>query len=96
MAVLRLTVECCRCKKEVDKAEVRPVDSLSGERYFECFDCFRKRKPELWSKGGKVANTENFYCEVCRYKFSSKIPNCPMCGKKDHVMPGNVTIRDLL
>ena len=94
MPVLKLKVRCFRCNQEVDKLEARQVESVSPQSRYECFPCFKKHH----NAAKKVADApqREFYCERCRYKFSSKTIMCPYCNKDDQLHKGKVTAYDLV
>ena len=96
MSNLRVNVNCFKCGEEVEKNAARPIEAVNKEARYECFTCFRSDKTEPWGFGDEIQEKKELYCERCRYKFSSKISMCPYCNKQDQVVPGEVTVRDLL
>ena len=91
MAYLRVPVECCSCKKTVDKALTRKVDGLGND--YECFTCC-KLKGKVRESNQKIKR--QLYCQKCNYKFNSTKYSCPYCSNIDFVMEGEVSVQDLL
>ena len=100
MGVLRIKVECHRCKNVVDKLDARELSiSLTRTPRYECFTCFRKfshisQGNEL--VGASQAEKQQLYCGKCRYKFSSIKFVCPYCGESDNLMRSNMSIQDII
>jgi len=93
MATLRLTADCFRCGKNFEQKEMRKVPSLTDNKRFECFSCFRNYKYAVkMSRARKLT----LYCERCKFKFSSRGRTCLYCNKSDSVVRGNITASDLL
>ena len=96
MPVLRVKITCFRCGKKKDKVEARLIKGMNNELRYECFTCYKRNKAEPWWDGKKEAVKKEYYCERCKYKFSSKRCICPYCNKNDRLTGGNVSVKDLL
>ena len=96
MGNLRITVNCIRCKEEVDKNQTLMTRTSANEPRYECYRCYKNGKSAPTGGKGEMKQKINMYCERCRYRFSSKNSTCPYCSKNDKITSANVTIQDLL
>ncbi len=93
--MLKLKVQCYRCGKEVEKADAREVESVSKEKRYECFSCFKRYNPRRFKVGEELQKRE-YYCERCRYRFHSRNMLCPYCNKADRLVEGKISVQELL
>lgn len=96
MVVLKVKVKCVHCNAEVEKLDARKVTPSLSEQRYECFSCFKRNKPLVWGFGDRVQQKHEYYCERCKYKFSSKSALCPYCSKGDRLTSGKISAKDLL
>ena len=90
------SVECFRCKENVQKANARLFTTLAEKKVFECNPCAQKSKAKLWSLGEESLTKNNYFCDRCKYKFSSRKSFCPYCSKNDQVVSADVKLGNLL
>ncbi|NQV91419.1 hypothetical protein HQ489_03005 [Candidatus Woesearchaeota archaeon] len=91
MVVIKAHVNCYQCHQSVDKAETLLIMSKGLLKLYQCINCYKIKKPQ-----GYFEHRKEFYCEKCRYKFSSKKPICPYCNSSERLTKSNVTIHDLI
>jgi len=96
MPVLRIKVDCFRCKKKVDKGSALPIKTISKEPRYECYNCYKRNKTSEWGFGDEVNFKNKYYCQRCNYKFKSKKSICPYCNQSDLLVKGKITVHDLL
>ncbi len=95
MATIRARVNCFRCGIPVHKAETILIKTLTNEKKYECYSCYKGGKMSTWG-GKKTKVKQELYCQRCKYKFRSKTSLCPYCNKDDFVTFSNVKIEDLI
>lgn len=97
MVVLRSRVTCCTCQKPVDKFDTRLMPADDGQRVYECFICFKKKRAGILVIPDQDMQTkQDLYCERCKYKFRSRKYDCPYCNKGDMVVAGKFSVSELL
>ena len=95
MPLLKVKVRCFRCGKKVEKVEARESYTADSQPRYECFTCFKHNLPRRFKVQDEVEKKE-FYCARCRYRFTSRVPTCPYCDQDDRVLPGKISVHDLL
>ncbi|PIN87597.1 hypothetical protein COV12_02995 [Candidatus Woesearchaeota archaeon CG10_big_fil_rev_8_21_14_0_10_32_24] len=91
MVVIKTNVNCYQCYQAVDKTETLVVLSKGLQKLYQCANCYKKNKPQ-----GRFEQRKSFYCEKCKYKFSSKKPLCPYCNSSERLTKSNITVYDLI
>ncbi|MBU0457342.1 MAG: hypothetical protein ABH824_05035 [Nanoarchaeota archaeon] len=96
MAVLRARVKCFRCGRSVDKTQTLITKSITKDIRYECAKCYKRNKTSPWGLGDEIPHKIEYFCERCKYKFKSKVCECPYCNKRDRVTEARITVSDLL
>ena len=96
MTIIRSRVQCFRCKKSVDKSDTLVIKTITKDPRYECSQCYKRNRTKPWGFGDEMSYKKDYYCERCRYKFSSKKDVCPYCSKSDQIEGGNITVKDLI
>ena len=106
MAIMQARVTCWRCNQYVDKTETVLAGIDNRENRYECFSCFRKGKPLIKTKVLNAPKTRNwgtqqgpkdeYFCEMCSYKFKAKKKKCPYCGDEQHIVSTDISMEEIL
>ena len=96
MQSIKLKVQCFKCRQIVDKSNTITLESVTKDPRYACSNCYKKSRSQPWGFGDEVPYKKDYFCERCKYKFSSKRNTCPYCSKSDRVEGGNVTVKELI
>ncbi|MEK6900962.1 MAG: hypothetical protein AABX37_01325 [Nanoarchaeota archaeon] len=96
MVYLRVKVPCFRCNRQFEKTEVRRIEAMNKEYKYECFTCFRRSLNVPFGAQEEARGKREFFCQRCKYRYSARSAICPYCNEMDMVVPGKVSIQDLL
>jgi hypothetical protein len=94
MPILRIPVECFRCRAVVEQTSAVIVSKRENKH--ECYTCYQKNRSSTWSVSQTAKRTVLLLCERCHYKFKSKKLLCPYCDKNDMLMNPNTKLKDLI
>ena len=94
MVVLDVKVNCYSCHESVSKRNTRLFNLAGKGNEDGCFGCYKGNKMPVSASAKKQKN--DFFCNHCRYKFSSRRAICPYCGDSSNIVESNVTAVDLL
>lgn len=99
--ILRRSVNCFRCGQDVDRSQALLTKAPDNEQKFECYHCYKKYRDFFVGSAQEksavsVDGKASFYCEVCKYKFKGARPLCPYCGKRDTVVRGDLSLKDIM
>ena len=97
MTILKIKVDCGRCKKSVEKTQARLVDTPKGSKRYECLSCFKKNRAILLGLEQEEPKfKQDMFCGRCKYHFKSKNVVCPYCNDSDYIVRGDISVGDLL